>query len=94
MKQNFCPNCGANEWEYSGAYVICEYCGSKLLLEQADKPLKTSNVALVTDIDILLQRCRADPANARKYAGLVLDIDPTNALAKQYFNTSHKRRKL
>jgi len=44
----------------------------------------SSTVALDDDVSILLQKCRADPANARRYAGLILDIDPGNAEAREY----------
>ena len=43
-----------------------------------------SSIALEEDIAVLLKKCREDPKNARKYANLVLDIDPGNAEAKKY----------
>ena len=36
------------------------------------------------DVERLLQKCRTDRRNARKYANLVLDIDPTNQEALKY----------
>jgi hypothetical protein len=46
---------------------------------------KNSNIAINNDVQMLLQKCRADPANASRYASLILDIDPGNVEAKNYF---------
>jgi hypothetical protein len=48
---------------------------------------KISTFSLTDDIKMLLQKCRDDPANARRYASLVLDIDPSNEEALHYLNT-------
>ena len=41
-------------------------------------------ISLQSDIELLLDKCRRDPRNARKYANLILDIDPGNKDALQY----------
>lgn len=84
MTQIFCSNCGADIFIYKDGVKICKYCNSRFELTEEDKPKKTAEVTLQTDIDILLEKCKADPARAKKYAGLILDIDPTNREAKKY----------
>ena len=36
------------------------------------------------DVAKLLRKCRENPARARKYANLILDIDPDNPEALKY----------
>jgi DNA-directed RNA polymerase subunit RPC12/RpoP len=43
-----------------------------------------SSIALDNDVTRLLEKCRTEPWNARKYANLVLDIDPHNREALKY----------
>jgi hypothetical protein len=45
---------------------------------------KASVISVSSDIEALLQKCREDPRNRKRYAGLILDIDPTNPEAQQY----------
>lgn len=79
-----CKRCGAFDLYKQNGYMICKYCGSKFLLTPDDLPIKSSNIALVDDVSSLLQKCKSDPRNARKYANLVLDIDPDNVEALKY----------
>lgn len=41
----------------------------------------STHIALDDDVVRLLAKCEAEPARARKYANLVLDIDPSNTQA-------------
>lgn len=84
MRQLVCPNCGAGDFVYKDGIKICKYCNSRYELTEEEKPKKTTHVSLLSDIDILLEKCKTDPARAKKYAGLILDIDPTNREAKKY----------
>ena len=84
MKQSFCSNCGADAFIFKDGYKVCKYCNSRYDLDRSDIPSKKSEVSLLSDIDILLQKCKDDPLHAKKYAGLILDIDPTNREAKKY----------
>jgi hypothetical protein len=43
-----------------------------------------TTISIQSDIDSLLLKCREDPINSERYAGLVLDIDPTNQEALSY----------
>lgn len=84
MKILKCSNCGASSLYESDGYMICEYCDTKFAVESSDFPQQSIGISLNNDIDILIQKCRTDPINARKYANLILDIDPTNQEALKY----------
>lgn len=84
MKQKFCKNCGADTFIVKNGFKVCKYCDSKYELEDEDKMEQKSEISLQNDIDRLLQMCKDNPWHARKYAGLILDIDPTNREAKKY----------
>ena len=84
MKQCICKNCGADDFLYKDGYKICHYCNSKYKLGDEEKPIKKSVISLDNDIEVLLQKCRTDPSHARRYASLILDIDPTNPEARKY----------
>ena len=79
MKVISCSRCGANVLREEGNYYICEYCGTKFL-----KKAESKGISLGIDIERLLQKCKTDPKNARKYANLILDIDPDNKDALKY----------
>ena len=84
MKKLVCANCGANLFIEQDGIKVCQFCNSQHQPEKAGKPKKQSTISLQSDIDRLLQKCRTDPARASRYAGLVLDIDPTNEEARKY----------
>jgi len=84
MKIESCERCGGGEFIERDGYRICQYCNTKYLITSEDKARKESNISLDNDIKMLLQKCRDDPANARRYASLVLDMDPGNAEAVKY----------
>lgn len=72
-----------------GENLLCLYCGAKFAAEPTKsefvKPTAVqSNIDLSDDVERLLQKCRTDRKNARKYANLVLDIDPDNTEALSY----------
>ena len=91
MKALICSSCGASNWKEDGEYRICLHCGTKFekTLKEQRKAINTvlqiaavnrvqSVIALNDDVARLLQKCKAEPKNAKKYANLILDIDPTN----------------
>ena len=84
MKKFVCANCGANLFTDQEGTKVCQFCNSQHKPEKTDKPKKQSTISLQDDIDSLLQKCRTDPARASRYAGLILDIDPTNREAMKY----------
>jgi uncharacterized Zn finger protein (UPF0148 family) len=84
MKQLTCKNCGADGLVEKNGFLHCEYCMSKFAIESSDVPQGSMGLSLNSDIDRLLKKCKSDPRNARKYANLILDIDPTNKEALKY----------
>ena len=84
MKSIICDRCGSNEWEVLNGYRKCKFCGTLFQLTKEDAPQKESVISINSDVQRLLQKCKTDPANARKYANLVLDIEPNNKEALKY----------
>ncbi len=84
MKLINCTQCGSGDFLRDGGYMICKFCGSRYAIEQGDIGVKESTISLNSDINALLQKCRKDPKNAKKYANLILDIDPDNLEALKY----------
>ncbi|MBR3335316.1 MAG: hypothetical protein IKG23_13590 [Clostridia bacterium] len=97
MKALICTSCGASRWKEEGEYRICLHCGTKYEKNNGARPHSAfasvqaqvtkqfdSVIALNEDVERLLQKCRNEPKNAKKYANLVLDIDPTNQEAQDY----------
>ena len=84
MKLIRCTQCGSNELYRDGGYMVCKYCNSRFAIEKDDNRVKESNIALGADIEALLKKCRIDPRNAKRYANLILDIDPDNDEALKY----------
>jgi uncharacterized Zn finger protein (UPF0148 family) len=81
MKIEICEKCGGSEFVDKDGYRICQYCNTKYLITTEDVTRKRSSIALDNDIKMLLQKCHDDPANARRYASLILDMDPGNVEA-------------
>lgn len=86
MKIETCERCGGGDFVDRDGYRICQFCNTKYLITSEDVKQKESNISLDKDIMMLLQKCRDDPANARRYASLVLDMDPSNVEAAQYLH--------
>ena len=81
MKALICKCCGATGVTIANGFVVCEYCDAKYLLTAEDYSFSDAapkGISLDADIERLLMKCRTDPRNARKYANLILDIDPDN----------------
>lgn len=91
---DYCKNCGASGMKLIKGYWCCEYCDSKFAAHREEQLAysgkvygntgKTSEIALSDDVERLLQKCRTDRKNARRYANLILDIDPDNEEALRY----------
>jgi len=84
MKLIACTRCGSKELSEQDGYVVCAYCRSRFVPQADDLRQEESVIGVYSDIQRLLQKCQDDPANSRRYAGLVLDLDPTNQTARQY----------
>ena len=77
MKGKICPCCGANEFKEKNGRIFCAFCDTEM-------SSSTSEIALDEDVLRLLRKCEENPRNARRYANLILDIDPTNEDALKY----------
>ena len=99
MESLICKNCFAPILRLDKGYWFCDYCGSTFLATKEEqlvyseatsfsasitKPTSTSPISISDDIERLLQKCSSDKKNARKYANLILDIDPDNTEALKY----------
>lgn len=83
-----CKCCGAKELQRNNGFIVCEYCGARFTID-AEKDTgfvarKDSMIALTDDVQRLLDKIKREPRNARKYANLILDIDPDNEAALKY----------
>lgn len=81
MEALICERCGSNEFRNENGLKVCAYC--ETAYKAPAKPLDTS-IDLQSDIRNLLMKCKSDPKNARRYANLILDIDPGNKEARRY----------
>ena len=80
-----CDICGGKLVMGSGGVSVCDSCGMEHRIEGVcASPAAATQIALSDDVERLLQKCRTDRKNARKYANLVLDIDPDNIEALRY----------
>ena len=84
MKAVECKNCGSNEMSYKEGYMVCAYCGTKHQVTGEDVTQHAFGVAMSDDVMDLLRKCAQEPYNARRYANLILDIDPFNKEALKY----------
>lgn len=83
MKVVTCESCGSNDLYKEAGYYVCKYCGTKFLITADDKPARESTINLNEDVARLLQRCKEEPARAKKCAERILEIDPNNEEAKK-----------
>lgn len=95
MKTFACSSCGATGLKVRGGYAVCPYCDSQFLLDREERSAasggkyafearNTSQISVDSDILRLLDKCKKEPRNARKYANLILDMDPDNREALAY----------
>lgn len=99
MDAIICNSCGANALVRKNSYMVCPYCDSRFAITKEDRDRGLfndghhvvlshrgvdSSIELDADVQRLLEKCKRDPKNARKYANLVLDIDPDNIEAHKY----------
>ena len=84
MKLVECTICGSNELFEENGYVVCAYCRLKFVPSSDDRPNTGAAISVYDDIRTLLDKCKSDSLNRKKYANLILDLDPTNVDAKKY----------
>ncbi|MEY8562123.1 hypothetical protein AALA21_03580 [Eggerthellaceae bacterium 3-80] len=81
MNEMTCKKCGSNDFIEAEDYKVCMFCRTRYLIKKEIKS-PTSTISVHDDIKMLLEKCKRDPANARRYANLILDINPSNAEAR------------
>ena len=86
MKAVECKQCSSKELIEGNGYLVCVYCQSRFTVKIDEHPRKGVVIDVRSDIETLLKKCIEEPANRRRYASLVLDIDPTNTDAIKYLN--------
>ncbi len=84
MKLIQCEQCGGGEFYRDNGFMVCKYCNARYAIERGDLGVQESTISLNSDIDTLLKKCKQDKKNARRYANLILDIDPDNKEALKY----------
>ncbi len=86
MAKILCDACGSNDFIEQNGFRICRFCGTKQKIFRETQSVQTRpglGIDLNDDIGRLLNKCTTDPANAKRYANLILDIDANNAEAKR-----------
>ena len=81
MKRFECSACGATDLYEEDGYVICRYCRSKFKKSIENGFGKESSIELDIDVKRLIEKIEKEPQNAKKYAQLILTIDPHNEYA-------------
>lgn len=92
MKVVECKACGSRELAEEGGIVVCTFCQSRYVPDADHATAATTVLGVASDIQALLEKCRQDPANSRRYASLVLDMDPSNAEARAYLAPPRKKK--
>ena len=83
MKAIVCTHCGGDEFIVKDGFRVCRYCKSRFIPSEDEIPPKNSTISLNEDVQRLLRKIEADPFHARRYATLILEIDPNNKEAKK-----------
>lgn len=84
VKLSTCEQCGSHSFSTKDNKLICDYCSTAYSITNSDFSAKNTSIDLNDDVNRLLEKCRKDPNNAKRYASLVLDIDPSNSEATKY----------
>lgn len=84
MKIIECTRCASKELQEEGGYFVCAYCMSRFTMGDDEQTSRPTTISISSDIEALLQKCRNEPSNSRRYAMRVLDLDPTNEEALAY----------
>lgn len=79
-----CPYCDSKFVPDTGTNCVTEDQVRGDSLGKSKCNVESSNIGLDDDISRLLMKCKREPRNARRYANLILDIDPDNQEARKY----------
>ncbi len=84
MWQFTCENCGAKEYTLEKNNLICSYCHTRYKIQKGDPFSFGAKIDLVDDINMLVSKCIKEPHNAKRYANIILEMDPYNQFARRY----------
>lgn len=84
MKFVQCKRCGSSEFEEKNGYMVCKFCNASFQKYAEDGGMKNTSIEVSEDVRRLLEKCNKEPWNAKRYAKLILDIDPTNREVFKY----------
>lgn len=84
MRLISCQRCGSGDLVASEGVLVCPFCRARYSPDTVAAPLVESTIGVAADVQALLEKCRNEPWNRRRYASLALDIDPKNAEALRY----------
>lgn len=76
MKSMTCEHCGSAEFLEDGNKLTCLYCRSTYEKEPVSKGFATT-IGVQSDVEVLLQKCRKDPAKAARYANRIFVSIPS-----------------
>lgn len=79
-----CEKCGSTDFFEKNGFRVCSFCRTKYAFDQQKTNSCSSDISLDDDIARLLQKCKTNPKQARRYANRVLDMDPGNRDAMKY----------
>lgn len=84
MKELKCENCGSIHFHQDeDKTYICDFCGTKYFLMKDDNYVIDSSITLREDVSTVLRKWEQDPANGKKYAQIILQMDSSNRKALQ-----------
>ena len=93
MKIVECVQCGSNELTEIDGITTCDYCKARYAMEASEMASHGTTISVNSDIEALLQKCVDDPANRKRYADLVLNLDPSNKEALEFFEDAQPGKK-
>lgn len=79
-----CEACGSKKLIKKDGFHVCAYCHTQYFPKVNNATSSETVIGIASDIQVLLQKCIEDPSNRRRFANLILDIDPTNREAKRF----------
>jgi hypothetical protein len=93
MKIVECVQCGSNELTEIDGITTCDYCKARYAMEASEMASHGTTISVNSDIEALLQKCVDDPSNRKRYADLILNLDPSNKEALEFLKDAQQGQK-